>query len=59
MDQNFAQKWSFSGHKLKYLGRLFVFDRQPVRTDNIIYITKATPVLGEHSEKLFLFIISL
>ena len=59
IDKSFAQHHDLPLHPLIYPHCLCEFDGQSALTDDIIHVTKTILALGNHVEKLFLYVISL
>ena len=59
IDQSFAQLHSFPLIRLQYPRRLRGFDGQTAATGDITHVAETTMVLGNHVEKLFLYITGL
>ena len=59
IDKFFAQHYDLSLHPLTYPHCLCGFDGQSALTGNITHVTEIILALGNHVEKLFLYVISL
>ncbi len=59
IDKTFAQQHNFPQHQLKYPRRLQGFDGQPALTGNITHVVETTMAIGNHIERLFLFVTGL
>ena len=59
IDKSFVQHHDLSLHPLTYSHCLCEFDGQPALTDDITHVTETILALGNHVEKLFLYVISL
>ena len=59
IDKSFAQHHDFPQHQLKYPRRLQGFDGQPTLTGNITHVVETTMAIGNHIERLFLFVTGL
>ncbi len=59
IDKSFAQQYNFPQHQLKYPRRLQGFDGQPALTGNITHVVETTMAIGNHIERLFLFVTGL
>ena len=59
IDKSFTQYHDLSLHPLTYPHCLCGFDGQSALTDDITHVAETILALGNHVEKLFLYVISL